>query len=98
MPVALPGPEKGKCLELFVFQISCSFHAPCFLQHFEAGSWHFNSICGIFELNLSFSRELTERCQFNGIFAYIRKMFRKICNMLVLELFMKHADLQLGFM
>jgi len=30
--------------------VSCSVHFPCYLQHFGAGSCHFNGICNIFEL------------------------------------------------
>ena len=34
----------------FAFLISSSVHFPCHLQHFGAGSCHFNGICSIFEL------------------------------------------------
>ena len=32
-----------------VFVISCCGHLPCYLHHFEAGSYHFKGICNIFE-------------------------------------------------
>lgn len=48
--------EKGSGIVSFFFHfvifgwISCSVHFPCYLQHFGAGSGHFDRICNMFEI------------------------------------------------